>query len=221
MNKLTDCSFGLLPREKALQNGITSLDDNELLAIILGRGTKDCSVLVLSNLLLSHFDTLKGLKNAKVEDLCDFKGVSKVQALRVLASLELGVRLKNRRDQTWDKKRIIEDAKKRILEETQEVVILYSFSDNMHLLDREIIFKGNEKEVAFSYDLIRKKLRLWKAKKYVLIHNHPSGVSFPSSLEITQTEELKKQEALRPYELLDHIIFGNDRYFSFKENKLI
>lgn len=46
-------------------------------------------------------------------------------------------------------------------------------------------------------------------------------VSFPSSLEITQTEELNKQEALRPYELLDHIIFGNDRYFSFKENKLI
>lgn len=215
------------PREKLLIKGKGQLSKAELLAILIGSGNRNESAVELSKRILNSVNNnLAELSKLSVVDLCNFNGVGIAKAVSIVAALEIG-RRRRADDVTAEKRKIKSSA--------DVYDLLYAeLSDKYHeefwilLLDRanQLIRKINISEGGFSGTVADPK-KIFKmaldnnSSSIILAHNHPSNNLKPSDNDIKLTKTICKAGTTLEINVLDHIIVGNDNYFSFADESLI
>ena len=210
----------LRPREKLLKLGAEHLSDEELLAVILGSGTKGFDVLKLAKELVSM--GWEELEKKDIGELLKIKGLGLVKALQVKALIELSKRLRLSKRGTFirNPKEAVEFLKDKFDERRESLIAIFLDLSN-RVLDYEIVAVGKVNTVfAEPKDILFKAVKL-SANGIIISHNHPQGEANPSNDDISFTERLKKACELLGFELLDHIILSEEGYFSFKEEGLI
>ncbi len=210
----------LRPREKLLKLGAEILSDEELLAVILGSGTKGYDVLNLSRELLKM--GWEELERKDIPELLRVKGLGLVKALQIKALIELSKRINKKRKgiSIRNPAEAVEFLKDKLNERKETLIALYLDLSN-RVLDYEIVALGNGNTViAKPKDILFKAVKL-SANGIIIAHNHPQGEAKPSNEDINFTERLIKACKILGFELLDHIILSDDEYFSFREEGII
>lgn len=209
------------PRERLLSDGPDSLSNQELMAILLRTGTKDESVIQLSNRLLRHFDGLRLLKDASVEEITQIKGIGQAKAIQIMASLELGRRVGRLQFEDRYVIRSPEDAANYMMEEmrflTQEHFVCLYLNTKNQVMHRQTVFIGSlNASIVHPREVFREAFRR-SAASIIALHNHPSGDPGPSREDIDVTKRLVECGKIIGIELLDHIIIGEHKFVSLKE----
>ena len=210
------------PREKLERLGPSGLGDNELLALVLGSGSRGQDVLALANLVLEHCGGLHGLTRAGAADLRHVAGVGSARAAQVLAAIELGrrtlVRTHARRPQLNTPRQLasylLPEHGSRAIEQFGVVML-----DTKHrLLQIKVISTGSlDSTVAHPREVFREAIAV-RAAAIVLFHNHPSGDPLPSADDVALTVRLAEAGQVVGIDVLDHLILADQRYYSFTES---
>ena len=224
MSKIADLELLQRPREKALLNGIHSLSNIELRAIIIRCGTRQCSALELAQVVLNEYGTLNNLIATDMYELMKIKGIKKAKALELSAIIELIKRV-SREDKNHllpinNSQLAYELAKDELKDDRQEKFMIIFLNIKLNVIKKEILFVGGEHSSLIDVNLIFKKALACGAKKIICLHNHPSGNPIPSNEDIAITSKIRNIGELINIELLDHIIVGDGDYFSFSHHKI-
>lgn len=215
----------MLPREKALNFGINSLSNEELLSLIIKSGHKGYSVFDISKALITKANGFSNLLSLNYEELIDVKGINKAKALEILAILEISKRLSSidsvKEEQLSSPSKIVQWLKYNIGFADSENVLVMFLNSTGKIIKSEIVFKGTTNRSLVGTDIILRKAILLKSKAIIICHNHPSGKVEPSHEDIIITSNLKKAAELMDIKLLDHIIVSNLNYYSFKQAGLL
>ena len=215
------------PRERLLLHGPRYLSNEELLAILIGTGSKGISSKNLANELLSSLEHITDLRNITLESLTNTKGIGNVKAINILAAVELGRRvyqtdLTNNQESFTNAFMIYEYFKSELTNLKQEHFYVVYLDHKKQLIKYKLLFIGNSNQSLADPSIIFKEAYLSDAKFIICIHNHPnSNNPKPSTDDINFTNKLNKLAKLHSIPLLDHIIIGNQTYYSFYANKLI
>ncbi len=214
------------PREKVMANGVQSLSDAELLAILLGSGTKHMTAVELARLIMRGAEnSLHVLGRQGISELVRIKGVGPAKATSILAALELG----RRRDG-------MKYSEKTPVKSSETVYKLFHplMSDLEHeefwllmlnranrVLGRFKVSQGGLSGTVIDTRIILKKALDNLASSIIVCHNHPSGNKQPSDADLKITGKLKKAAEMLEIKLLDHVIIADKSYFSFADEGLI
>jgi DNA repair protein RadC len=209
------------PRERFVTNGPQSLSNHELIAILLRTGTSQESVLQLSNRLLTHFEGLRLLKAASLEEMTSIKGIGKAKAIQVLAAVEIGRRMANL---TYDDRYVIrspEDGAKYMMNDmrflSQEHFVCLYLNTKNQVIHKQTIFIGSlNASIVHPREVFKEGLKR-SAASIIALHNHPSGDPTPSREDIEVTKRLVECGKIIGIELLDHLIIGENKFVSLKE----
>ena len=213
------------PRERLNQVGAEALRDGELLAILFRTGMQKENAVDLADRVLRHFNGLRRLSQASLNELQQVKGVGKVKAIEIKAALELGKRMASYKRPTVTRINEVEDAVEIIashirLYETESFMCLHLSARN-DVLRVEEISKGGMDWVGIQpRDVFRQALREG-AYGIILGHNHPSGDPEPSGADIAITRKLSEAAGILGLRLLDHVIIGDGRHVSLKERGVL
>ena len=209
------------PRERLLRVGANNLTNQELLAIILKTGTKKKDVMDLSYYLLKEINGIENLKNISVSYLTRINGIGLVKAITISAIVELAKRLYFKEDKTYIKllnaKEIYENSKYLFIDKKQEYFYCLYFNNKQELIERKLLFVGTINKSIVHPREVFKGAYLSSASSIVCMHNHPSGDVNPSREDIVFTKSLIKLGELNNIPIIDHIIVGNNNYYSFFE----
>lgn len=214
-------SPGDRPREKLLRNGPAALGDNELVALIVGSGTRGVDALELANDLLRRRRGVHGLARSTAADLAQVGGIGPARSAQVLAALELGRRTLAHGLGARVQLRSPHDAAAYLLPtfgaravEQFGIVLL----DSKHrVLRTSIVASGTlNSTIVQPRDVFREAI-LGAAASVVAFHNHPSGDPSPSPDDLELTRRLRAAGVLMGMEIVDHIVLDDARYCSLKE----
>lgn len=209
------------PRERLIRQGAASLSNQELIAILLRTGTKEESVLSLSNSILQSFDKIQDLQYATLEECMKVKGVGKAKAVQLLAAVELGKRV-HRKDSTERYTiRSPEDAANYLMPDMsslqQEHFVALFLNVKNEIIHKETIFIGSlNASIVHPRELFREAVKR-SAASIICAHNHPSGNPAPSPEDIEVTKRLVAAGDMMGIDVLDHIVIGNHQFISLKE----
>ncbi|HRN41172.1 MAG: DNA repair protein RadC [Flavobacteriales bacterium] len=214
------------PREKLLLKGKNALSDAELIAILIGSGNKtETAVELAKRILASVNNDLNQLAKLNLTDLMQFNGIGEAKAISIAAALELG----RRRKESTEEKKIKISSSKNAYEAISDVLsdlpheefwVLYLNRKN-EVIKRENISKGGVTGTVADGKIIFKNAINALASAVVLCHNHPSGNLNPSQADIELTKKMKSIGVLMDTPVIDHIIVGNNNYFSFADENLL
>ena len=214
------------PYEKFIKYGEENLSDAELLAIIIKSGTaKENSVDIARQILQGNHNNLLNLYDLSYRELMKYPGIGSIKAIQLKAIAELSKRIARTQsgyDLKLDRPCSIADYYMEQLRHRKEEVLMCAFFDaKCHFLGDVIISKGS---VNFAYVSPRDIFRYafdYEAVQFVLIHNHPSGDPSPSNDDVQITHRIHKGAQILELKMIDHIIIGDNRYYSFHENEQI
>ena len=210
------------PRERALQIGLEHLSNEDLLAILLGSGTSSLSAKEVALHLLSKLQSLSSLQDESAESLSHIKGIGKVKALHLLASVELGKRVlmknSNNHLRYTNPKDIFESVRYLFAGKKQECFYALYFKQKQELLERKLLFMGTVNRSVVHPREVFKEAYLLSASSVICIHNHPSGDVTPSMEDIRVTKALIEIGEMNGIPVLDHLIVSDDAYYSFREH---
>lgn len=213
------------PREKALYNGIDSLSNEELLALILRCGTKNKNVIELATFIMKKYYTFNNLINCTYEELIKIEGIKQAKAVEILAIMEISKRIQKNRIGELKKINSPEDIYKHfsllINEEKQEVFMVIFLNIKSHIIKYEKLFIGGVNSSIIDINVIFKKAINYGASKIICLHNHPSGDSSPSTQDVLITKKIMKVGEIVSVPLVDHIIIGKGNYTSLKKESYI
>lgn len=214
------------PYEKCLSAGPQALSDAELLAVILKSGSREMNVVSLAqNILQAGGKNLLNLYHMSVEELMCFPGIGKVKAIQLKCVAELSRRIartdRGERVCLSDASSVAAYYMEYLRHEPQEHLLVSMFDAKCHLIGDAVIATGSVRAVMGSPREIFIPIMEKKAVTFILLHNHPSGDPSPSSEDCALTRRIKSCGELLDVELSDHIIIGDNRYYSFRENKQI
>lgn len=206
------------PREKLKKYGVKNLTDEELIAIILRCGTKNMSVKDLAIEIKKEFKTLSDLSYI---ELSKIKGVGEVKAITLLAAIELGIRSTYKEDKNIKLNRpenIYEFFKNKLIHLKQENLMAIFLDNKNKLIAYKTIFIGTiNMSVSHPREIFKEAMK--NSSVYIiLVHNHPSGDPTPSVADLKFTNQVYKTSKIIGIPLLDHIIIGNNKYYSFYDN---
>jgi DNA repair protein RadC len=214
------------PREKLLLKGRAALSDAELLAILISTGSKNESALDLARKVLSlSNNNLNALGKLSIQELQQIKGIGEAKAITIAAALELG----RRRKDSMPKEKPILNSSRKCYEELhpmladmhyEEFWVLYLNRKN-ELIKSIQVSKGGVAGTVVDARLILKPAIECLASNIVLGHNHPSGNLKPSEADIKITRQIKDAARLLDMQLIDHIIVGNNSYYSFADEGML
>ena len=214
------------PREKVLANGIQQLTDAELLAILMGSGTRNTTAVELARHILARVDhNLHELGRQSISDLQKIKGIGPAKAISVMAAMELG----RRRSGTRHLEKVSIKSSETVFGlfhpllgdlEHEEFWLLMLNRAN-RVIGRCKVSQGGLSGTVIDTRIILKKALDMLASSIIVCHNHPSGNIQPSDADVKITEKLKKAAGILEIKLLDHIIIANKSYFSFADEGLI
>jgi len=209
------------PRERLIRQGAGSLSNQELIAILLRTGTKQESVLVLANRILSSFDKIQDLKDATIEELMLVKGVGKAKAVQILAAAEIGKRMYRKHSEGRYTIRSPEDAAAYLMTDmaslNQEHFVVLFLNVKNEVLHKQTIFIGSlNSSIVHPREIFREAVKR-SAASIIVAHNHPSGNPSPSPEDIEVTKRLIEAGSIMGIEVLDHVIIGDHQFLSLKE----
>ncbi|MDZ5470815.1 DNA repair protein RadC (plasmid) [Bacillus sp. 31A1R] len=209
------------PRERFEKNGPESLSNHELIALLLRTGTKDESVLQLANRLLAHFEGLRLLKDATLDEITEIKGIGKAKAIQVLAAVEIGRRVANLAYNDRYVIRSPEDGANYVMHDmrflSQEHFVCIYLNTKNQVLHKKTVFIGSlNASIVHPREVFKEAFRR-SAASIICAHNHPSGDPTPSREDIEVTKRLLECGKLLGIDLLDHIIIGENKFVSMKE----
>ena len=224
MGRIADLDEGDKPREKALTQGIRSLSNAELLAIIFGSGLPGKSVISMSQeILASCNNRLSRLSRMSIHEMKkSFKGVGTAKAISLAAAFELGLRTRDE-DAALDPQikcsTDIYNMMRAKLErlEYEEFWVLYLSRSN-RVIYEECMSKGGVSGTVTDIRLILKRAIELLASGIILVHNHPSGNLRPSPDDDRITTKAKEAAKLLDINVLDHLIITPTSYFSYNDN---
>ncbi len=214
------------PLEKCIRYGAHVLSDAELLAAILKNGTRDMTALQLAQLFLSQKEkNLLNLTAMGTEEMQKLPGIGQVKAAQLKCVAELARRIAKAsrvRDVRLNEPATIAAYYMESLRhETKEKLLLSMFDAKSSLLGDEIISVGTATSSLVSPREIFRKALEYGAVHIVLLHNHPSGDPAPSGADLAVTKRVAESGMVLGIALADHIIIGDNRYISFRENGLL
>lgn len=214
------------PREKMISKGSAVLSDAEVLAILIGSGTREKSAVELSREILKSVENdLSKLARLTIHDLMKFRGIGEAKAISIAAALELARRkkedhhsrslfIKSSKDAYLAMRPFYED----LNHEEFHVLIL---SRSNKILSIDLISKGGLSATVADGKVIFRKALEKGASGIILAHNHPSGNARPSDADMDLTKKMKSFGAYIELPVLDHIIVAENAYYSFADNGLI
>ena len=218
---MKDLTPGDRPREKLLTHGAAALGDNELLALVLGSGCRGSNALAVANQLLAARGGLHGLMRSSVDDLSRAAGVGRAKAAQVLAAIEIGRRALTRGH--LDRPQLLTPSQTvaflmpafggRIVEQFGVVLL----DTKYRVIRTALVATGTLNSTIVEPRDVYREATMGAASAVVVFHNHPSGDPTPSPNDVELTWRLKAAGTLMGIHLLDHVILGDARYFSFKE----
>lgn len=211
----------LLPREKMLRYGVTSLSDAELLALFLRTGTSGKTVFVLARDLIAHFGSLHGLLTADMEAFKDVDGIGVAKFAQIKGIAELARRFYTVRMQEEDPiltPEMTRDFLQSQLADAEREIFMAIFLDNKNrVLKHCHLFSGTLSHVEVHPRVIVREAIKVNAAGVILAHNHPSGCAEPSRADKEITRRIIKCCQIMDIRVLDHLIIGRGEYISFAE----
>lgn len=210
------------PRERLLKYGAKSLANYELLAIVLGTGSKNESVLDSAKNILIKIEDLNALNEVTVNELMKIKGIGKAKAITILAAIELGKRVNqpvSNNVKINNSKHAFDLLKDTLQNEKQENLVCIYLNNNSELINIKTITIGSINNTVFNPKDILKWALKYSSVAIIIAHNHPSGNVMPSREDIIVTKNIVHAAELLDIMVIDHIIIGKNKYYSFLENK--
>ena len=226
MNSLKEIPKSERPRERLYQYGPSKLSNEELLSIILKSGNKKYSLKEIVLGLLSHIDNIKDLKKENVVSLMQIPGISQIKAIELVAVLELGKRVYAEISledviACTTPTNIIKYFNYLFQDKKQEEFYVIYLDNSKKFLAKKKLFIGTISSSLVHPREIFKEAYLLSASYIICLHNHPSGNCLPSKEDIDITRKIKEIGVIHSIFLIDHIIIGQNNYYSFYENNHI
>ena len=224
MNKVLIKDIPILdrPRERFLKYGVINLSNEELLSIVLKTGYKGYSVKDVSNNILKEIKDITELKDITINKLTSIDGIGGVKAITLLSSIELGRRVYSNKENINIKfnnsKEIYNYIKDKLLYKKQEYFYCIYLDNNNKLIESKLLFIGTLNKANIHPREIFKNAYLNNSNKIVLIHNHPSNNILPSKEDIILTKNVIEIGKIQDIHVIDHLIIGNNNYYSFYDN---
>lgn len=211
------------PRERLIKYGKENISTNELIEIILKSGTRNKGIKEISHNILSSVNNINELKIAEISTLEKIEGMSKIKAIELVAAIELGRRVyEDNKYQNLVKltspTTIIDYFHTEYKDKKQEIFTVLYLDNQKNYLDKKELFKGTVNYSLVHPREIFKEAYLLSASYIVCIHNHPSGDATPSKNDIELTRKIKELGILHGITLMDHIVIGDNNYYSFYED---
>ena len=211
------------PREKMLKDGVESLSNAELIAVLLRTGSKNKTVIELANELLKvDHEGIRFLKSSSIEELCEIEGIGISKATLIKAALELGVRVAESEivryqvKNPWDIYKYYMESMRYLKEEIFKTVLLNTKKEI--ITDIDVSHGTLNSSLVHPREVFKQAIKK-SANKIILIHNHPSGNVEPANEDIHITDRLIECGKIIGIEVIDHIIIGDGIYYSFKESR--
>jgi len=212
------------PREKAFHHGIESLNNIELLALVLRTGNKQESAIELAQRVINEIGGFRYLHDINYYQLIQIKGIKQAKAIEVLAIIEIAKRL--------DKQPVAMSAikeprggyellKNQLMFEQQEKVIVLCLNSRLEVIKEKTVFIGGNNISIISGRELFKEALICGSNRVMVVHNHPSGNPEPSIEDIEATERLYSMAKELDIDVVDHLIIGRSRFYSFASNKII
>ncbi|HYG38548.1 MAG TPA: DNA repair protein RadC [Cytophagales bacterium] len=214
------------PREKLLLKGRSALSDAELIAILIGSGTKSLSAVDLAKVILNKVNNdLNELARLSVKDLEKFKGIGEAKAISIVSALELG----RRRKETEPTKKlkitcsqdVFECIRPQLMDIGHEEFWIILLNRANVVSNKIQISTGGISGTVADPKIIFKQALDHLASAIILVHNHPSGNLNPSQADIDLTKKLKEAGKFLEIPVLDHLIFTNDGFYSFADKGML
>lgn len=214
------------PREKLLLKGKFSLTNAELIAILIGSGTASVSAVELSRQMLSSVsNNLIELSKLTVDDLQQFKGIGQAKAIAIVAALELGKRRRSeegiQRKQITNSQEVFEYLQFTLSDAPYEAFWVVMLNRANQVIRTAKISDGGMTGTVADPKRIYKLALDSHASGLILCHNHPSGNVKPSDADVRLTTKLRKAGELLDISVTDHLILGDNKYFSFRDEGLM
>jgi DNA repair protein RadC len=212
------------PREKALENGVRSLTNAELLATLLSSGSREMSAIDLGRKLIADFGSLKMMARVSAEDFMTVRGIGKAKASILAAGFELA------------RRRLIDDRSELTLHTAQQLKSYFEayFLDLEHeefhavflnranlVLGRKVISVGGMDSVHIDPRIVYREAIRYGATAVAFCHNHPSGICEASPPDDAITENLVRIGGVVDVKVMDHIILGEQCYYSYADDGII
>ena len=212
------------PRAKAFHHGIESLNNIELLALVLRTGNKQESAIELAQRVINEIGGFRYLHDINYYQLIQIKGIKQAKAIEVLAIIEIAKRL--------DKQPVAMSAikeprdgyellKNQLMFEQQEKVIVLCLNSRLEVIKEKTVFIGGNNISIISGRELFKEALICGSNRVMVVHNHPSGNPEPSIEDIEATERLYSMAKELDIDVVDHLIIGRSRFYSFASNKII
>jgi DNA repair protein RadC len=212
------------PREKMVSKGTHALTDTELVAMLLGTGTRQHSAIDLARHLIAHFGGLTNLSRASVGEMIQIKGVGQAKATSIIAAFELARRrLANEAQRTHfsDSTSLARYLIPKVGDKSIEVFYVVYLDRQNQVLAEEELFRGGISNVTVDGRLVFKQAMSHSASSIVVCHNHPSGRPTPSRADDLLTEHLLGIAEIVGISVLDHIIVTHRQWYSYADQGLL
>jgi DNA repair protein RadC len=223
---ITEWSLDDRPREKLLLKGDKALSDAELIAILIGSGSRSESAVDLAKRILQqNKNNLNQLARRSINELQKFKGIGEAKAISIVAALELGRR--RRLEKALEVSKI--SSSKDAFEQMQaflgdlnheEFWVIYLNNSNK-VLQKKMMGKGGFTGTLVDIRLVFKYAMEESATSIILSHNHPSGKLKPSQSDIELTKKIREAGKILDIQVLDHLIIAENSYFSFADEGMM
>ncbi len=212
------------PREKVRQKGIDCVTNIELLALLLRTGNKEESVMQLAQSVLHKIGGFHNLSHITYHELIKIKGIKQSKAIALLAGVEIAKRL------SYETKRclcannardVYQAINHQFRFEKQEKVMILCLNNRLEIVKEKIIFIGSAELSIVSSKEIFREVFITSCNRFILIHNHPSGNPEPSKEDKEITKRLEEMAKQLEIELVDHLIIGDNCFYSFALHKVV
>lgn len=221
---IKDLPDDMRPRERLLAKGEEHLSESELLAILLGSGSRDQSALELADELLLQNEGIRFVKRMTLAELQNIKGIGSAKATRLKAAVELGRRVtlaETRRDTVTSP----EDVASLVMDDMrfydrEHFKCMYLNRKNQMIALETVSVGGLSSSVVHPREVFKPAIQR-SAASVILIHNHPSGDPKPSNEDVAITKRLVEAGRLLGIDVLDHLIIGDGNYASLKSLNLL
>jgi len=214
----------MFPREKMQKFGIDALDDKDLIAIILGHGTKKEDVFKISDRLIKKYGPNPLVSINKTDELSDFFNIGYLQSAKLISAVELGRRLfdnKNKKNIKLSSPKDVFDYMKGLSDYKKEYIYGIYLNTRNLIMHEEVLSLGSLESTSVNIRDIFYPVLANNAYSFIIIHNHPSEDPSPSEDDIKFTKEIEKAASILHISFLDHIILAKNSYYSFKGGNLV
>lgn len=223
--RINEWAEGDRPREKLLEKGASALTNTELLAILIRSGTRNMNAMETARCLINkHDNSLYALVRTPIEKMMRIKGIGPAKATALAAAFELGRRgqVPVERPASITSAREVADMMIPMLKDlTYETCWVLFFDGARKYIGREQVSSGGLNATIVDIRMVLKKALDKLSCELIIVHNHPSGSHKPGRQDKLLTQTLKEAARMVDVHLIDHIVIGGSRYFSFAEEGLL